>query len=215
MGNIKFDLKIPNDQLELGRSVKNNLFKNKIILSAISTHDGEEQIILDCFNELSKKYPNLVLCLVPRHPERFCLVFNLCKENKINVAKKSAIKSCDVLVGDTMGEIFFYLALSDIIFVGGSLVPTGGHNVVEPAALGLPIITGPYTHNFRKIIESFKANDAIFQLKEISELNNQIINLLENKELANKIGNNARTLVKKNSGAKERCLKIIHSMVDF
>lgn len=208
------------DQIARGKKIKNDLFKNKIVLTAISTHSGEEKIILNNFKQLVKKYPNLVLCIVPRHSHRFSNVFKVCAEYSPNIIKKTEIKNnnilnIDILLGDTMGEIFTYLALSDLVFVGGSLVPVGGHNVVEPAALGLPIITGPYTHNFRKIIEIFKTNNAIVQLENNSDLTNQIIKLLENKELFDKIKNNAHILVTQNSGAKKRIMKIIHGVVDF
>ena len=127
--------------------------ESRPIILAASTHRGEDEIILEAFAEIKSKLASVLLVLVPRHPERFNQVEALCSSNGMKVGRRSSGSiepSLDVLLGDTMGELISFFGSCDIAFVGGSLVPTGGHNIIEPAAWGVPILSGPhpvsYTH---------------------------------------------------------------------
>jgi 3-deoxy-D-manno-octulosonic-acid transferase len=124
---------------------------------AASTHEGEDEMLLDVFRQLCKQFSGCLLVLVPRHPERFESVAELCRHRGYNTVLRSERVPCtpetSVFVGDSMGELPLFYAASDVAFVGGSLVHHGGHNLLEPAALGIPVITGPNVFNFVEICE--------------------------------------------------------------
>lgn len=157
MGNIKFDQAVPEDQLVSGHELRARLGAARPVWVAASTHEGEEEVLLAAHVGLLRERPDALLILVPRHPQRFDATERLVEKCELALLRRSAIApgsaaaplaSVSVLLGDSMGEMFLYLAASDIAFVGGSLVPIGGHNVLEPAALGLPVLFGPHMHNF-------------------------------------------------------------------
>ncbi len=131
---------------------RERLSENRPVWIAASTHAGEDEQILEAFAQLRTHWPDLLLLLVPRHPERFDGVAALCQQRGFNVVRRSDQQPCDpetaVFLGDSMGELLLFYAAADLAFVGGSLVPTGGHNVLEPALLGLPVLFGPHMFNF-------------------------------------------------------------------
>ena len=155
-GNIKFDL-------SLNQTIKQNAqqllsdwrgVSERPILLAASTHRGEDEIILDAFGQIKEKLKgeidNPLLVLVPRHPERFNQVAELCSQvfSLPDAVVGDSVEAADILLGDTMGELMTFFGACDIAFVGGSLVATGGHNMIEPAAWGVPVLTGPHLFNF-------------------------------------------------------------------
>jgi 3-deoxy-D-manno-octulosonic-acid transferase len=151
MGNIKFDMSVPEEQLRRGRAFRDLLGAARPVWIAASTHEGEEQAVLDAHRALLGALPDAGLILVPRHPQRFDEVAKLVERSGLVSVRRSAgapDARTQVLLGDSMGEMFSYFAAADVAFVGGSLVPVGGHNVLEPAALGLPVLFGPHMHNF-------------------------------------------------------------------
>ena len=154
MGNIKFDLTIPADQVEAGAELRERFGAARPVWIAASTHEGEEVAALDAHRELRKHFPDAVLILVPRHPERFDGVADQVREAGLSVARRSQQEpaaDAAVYLADTMGELLMLFGACDVAFVGGSLVPVGGHNLLEPAAWEKPVLTGPHLHNFTAI----------------------------------------------------------------
>lgn len=166
-GNLKFDVKVNSDDITKGNQLRNKIGNNRPVWIAASTHKGEDEVILKSHKDLLKSFPSLMLILVPRHPERFNDVNQLINSFQLKSQRHSQneVISLDtqVYLGDTMGEMMMYLQASDVCFMGGSLLgdKVGGHNVLEPAILGKPIITGPSYYNFNNIVEELKKSSAI------------------------------------------------------
>ena len=201
-GSIKFDIDLPEEQIAAGIAWK-AAFSRKVLVAA-STHQGEDKIVLDAWRVIPHdQRPALIL--VPRHPERFESVYQLAKGYSDKVSKRSlttAASDIDIWIGDSLGEMFSYYAAADLAFVGGSFSGTGGHNPLEPAALGLPIIMGPSDYNFRSIITTLKSEGALMQVDEPSELAERIEALLgQDNHLMAQAG---MQVVEKNRGALER-----------
>jgi 3-deoxy-D-manno-octulosonic-acid transferase len=160
-GNIKFDIELPEDLQDKGAKLRSEQFGVRPVWMAASTHDGEEDQLLDAHARLRKSLPDAMLILVPRHPDRFSSVAANLSRRGIKYVTRTQGVHCtpdtEVFLGDTMGEVPLFYAASDIAFVGGTLVPVGGHNLLEPAALGLPIVTGPHLFNTEDIAEMFSS----------------------------------------------------------
>ena len=207
-GNIKFDLSLNSDlqlqAISLKESWRGN--SNRPILLAASTHDGEDEIILNGFNKIiasSEVMPLLVL--VPRHPERFSRVEELCKSEGYVVAKRTQceqdISKADILLGDTMGELMLFYGACDIAFVGGSMVPTGGHNMIEPATWGVPVISGPHLFNFSEASQLLLEGNAMVLCQDADSLAKQVLKLLQDDKLRNTMGESGRRITQQNRGA--------------
>lgn len=212
-GNIKFDIKLPYDLSEKAESLRRLLGANRLIWVVASTHEGEEEQILKAFAEIREIYPACLLLLVPRHPERFNKIAALCKRENYEVILRTENKRCSentaVFLGNTVGELLLFYACADVAFVGGSLVTIGGHNLLEPAALGLATITGPYMHNFVRITELLLNAKGLRQINNAKELADTVKELFGNKELRQQLGEHAKLVVEQNRGALERHLEII------
>lgn len=173
-GSVKYDATLDNVQLNQGRAVKASI--NRFTIVAASTHEGEEQMLIKAFEKLRDKYPELnpLMVLVPRHPERFESIKALIQKQKFSFGQRSKGESIDqdrqLYLGDSMGEMSFYYALADLAFVGGSLVPVGGHNPLEPASIGLPVLVGPYVRNFETICEEMVKLELLKTVNDESEL---------------------------------------------
>lgn len=212
-GNIKFDLQLPSYLQEAGAECREELGKDRLVWIAASTHEGEESILLEAYRTLKEAFPSLLLLLVPRHPDRFNRVAHLCEDKKLRVMRRSQKASMsediDVFLGDTMGELLLFYAASDVAFVGGSFVPVGGHNLLEPAALGLPIVTGPQLFNFVAISKMLQAAKGVTIVQNAAELIQQFTILFSDFSLRQKQGACAKEVVEKNRGALEKIVKII------
>ncbi|CAI8219088.1 MAG: 3-deoxy-D-manno-octulosonic acid transferase [Marinobacterium sp. xm-d-530] len=209
-GSIKFDIDLPQEQIEVGKAWK-AAFARKVLVAA-STHQGEDKILLDAWSAIPEDQ-RPVLILVPRHPERFDSVYQLAKAYSDNVGKRSlsqAGSSIEIWVGDSLGEMFSYYAAADLAFVGGSFSGTGGHNPLEPAAMGLPIIMGPSDYNFRSIISTLKNDGALIQVQDTSELTDHIENLLVQDN--HSISQAGIQVVENNRGALERLYQQVQSL---
>ncbi len=163
-GNIKSDIRISESTRAAGRTLRADLGVARPVLIAASTHAGEDEIVLDAFALLRAQHADAALILVPRHPERFDSVAALIRQRGFTLARRtgaSADRQTQVLLGDTMGELLALYCASDVAFVGGSLLPIGGHNLLEPAAVPMPILQGPYTHNFRALTRAFRRHHAV------------------------------------------------------
>jgi 3-deoxy-D-manno-octulosonic-acid transferase len=221
-GNIKFDINIPEDVKTKGQALR-KLFggNDRKIFVAASTHKGEEEKILAAFNKILQQMPTALLVLVPRHLERFDEVFVLCQKSGLATARFSHLndaaieESTQIVLGDVMGKLLFFYAASDIAFVGGSFVPIGGHNLLEPAALGIAILTGPSIENCKETVAMLlQANAAIVVNNEL-ELALQVIKLMQDDDLRNQYGKNAAEVVQQNRGVTEKTLGVINDLLSM
>jgi 3-deoxy-D-manno-octulosonic-acid transferase len=214
LGNIKFDITITNDVLSDGYALKNQLFKNRFVFLAASTHDGEEVLLFDAYKNLKKQIPELLLAIAPRHPERFAVVKLLAKNTNLKITSRTSNQPCenetDVFLIDTLGELKLFYATADIAFVGGSFAPIGGHNVLEPAAVGTPVLFGLEMRNFALIAEKILAAQAAIQCENIIELENKIIELYKQPELRNLLISNGKNFVAQNQGATEKIYNLLN-----
>ncbi|EKD70008.1 MAG: hypothetical protein ACD_46C00676G0004 [uncultured bacterium] len=215
-GNIKFDLTLPNNLAEQSAVLREQLGKEKFIWIAASTHSGEEEIILAAHKKIRVQHPESLLILVPRHIDRFDAVAKLC-EREFLLKRRSLAQVCDdqtsVYLADTMGELPLMYAVSDVAFVGGSLIPHGGHNILEPAALAKPIITGPHLFNFADINHLFVDADAFIKVNDNVSLAAAIILLIKNIDARNELGLRALEVIDANRGALQKQLHLINQVL--
>ncbi|MFT5450249.1 MAG: 3-deoxy-D-manno-octulosonic-acid transferase [Gammaproteobacteria bacterium] len=216
-GSVKFDLNIPASLREQAQVLRRDLGIERSVFIAASTHDGEDEQVLQAFSRLLQEMPRCLLVLVPRHPERFADAAALCRKRGFSTALRSRTPSdfttVDVYVGDSMGELPLLYAASDIAFVGGSLVPTGGHNMLEPAALGLPVLFGPHVFNFPDISRMLLDVGAAWQIEDARSLGEQAYALLKDANLRHNAGDAGRQFVHSNRGALARLMSLIDEQV--
>ncbi|MEE1890518.1 lipid IV(A) 3-deoxy-D-manno-octulosonic acid transferase [Pseudomonas carassii] len=209
-GSIKFDLKVDDQLLPRARALREQwAARQRPIWIAASTHDGEDALILEAHRELLKVHSDALLILVPRHPERFAAVHELCAGQFATVRRSTGdvvTAQTQVLLGDTMGELLFLYALADIAFVGGSLVATGGHNPLEPAALALPVLMGPHVFNFLEISAMLREAGALQQVDDAEGLAGAVRRLVELPQDARRMGEAGRAVMRANQGALQRLL---------
>ena len=213
-GSIKFDINLTTEQQQKIANLKQQWQLNRPVFIVASTHDGEDEIILKAFKQLLLQHPDLLLILVPRHPERFKTVEKLIKNNQFNYITRSSNQiptdQTQVVLGDTMGELLEFYSVADIAFIGGSLVDHGGHNPLEPALHHIPIISGQYFFNFKIICEQLIAANGMIICDSTAEALYLVVNnLLNNKTESQQIGENAYQVLKQNQGALDRLLGII------
>lgn len=217
IGNIKYDLNLPEGLVERGRELRQTWGAERPVLIAASTHNGEDEQILEAFARLRCTLPDLLLLLVPRHPERFAAVAGLCRRSGWRVAARSEQRSSaadiDIFLGDTLGELLLFYAGADVAFVGGSLVPTGGHNVLEPALLGLPVLFGPHMFNFAEISQRLLEAEAAFQIENVQELADHAERLFTDSALREAAGERGRAVVEANRGALAALMEIIETQL--
>ena len=188
------------------------------VFVAGSTMKGEEAMVLRVFRRLKTAQPAAVLVLAPRHPERFGEVVQLSQQEGFRTARRSdlpidAEPRADVVVLDTIGELATVYQLGTVVFVGGSLVPTGGHNVLEPAVFGRPVVFGPHMQNFAEIAAAFLANGAGVQVSDEGALEDQVLGLMTDPVRRARLGAAARALVEANRGAKEKTLAVLDGLL--
>jgi 3-deoxy-D-manno-octulosonic-acid transferase len=216
MGNIKFDVDDDDEAMTRGQELRAALFGDRPVWIAASTHEGEEQLVLEAHRDLRTRHPNLLLVLVPRHPERFSSVRDLVEKQGFNVVARtesSPAGDADVFLCDTMGEVPLFYAASDVAFVAGSLVPIGGHNLLEPASLGVPIITGPHNFNAQDIADLFVEMGACRRVADTGELVDVVSELLSDPEQAERLGNAGHKVLQDNRGALERLLVLLEPLL--
>ena len=217
-GNIKFDIELPDDLLARGEELRSSHFGSRPVWVAASTHDREEELVLQAHELLMERLPDALLVLVPRHPERFPAVASLLERRGISYVARTMGRACraetTVFLGDTMGELPLFYAAGDLAFVGGTLIPVGGHNLLEPAALGRPIITGPYLFNTEEIAEMFTSVGASLVVHDPGELAQALFRLFSDPEAARDIGNKGREIVRRNKGSLEHFLQLLEPLVE-
>ena len=210
VGNLKFDSN-EKDNPNTTQSLQQMIGQRRVVVFA-STREGEEKKIIQSYVNLKDKFDALLI-IVPRHPQRFDEVFNLIVDSGLKVKRRSDGLGCDesiqVLLGDSMGELLSYYSVCDIAFIGGSLIDTGGQNMLEAAAASKPILFGPSVFNFEKIAQLFLEKDAAIQVGDADDLMKTISALLLDDTKRQKLGENAKNSFEKNRGAVDRLLKLI------
>lgn len=209
-GSIKFDIEIAPTVLEQGRQLREELGLDRPVWIAASTHEGEDTILLDAHHALLKHFPNALLILVPRHPERFNTVFKLCIQQGFMTHRRTSSSTIapesQIYLGDTMGELLTLISAADICFMGGSLIgeKVGGHNLLEPAALGKPLLNGLSYYNFNEIMHMLQDNGAVSICENASQITDNLQLLWATPKLMQQKGMNAQNVVQQNRGAISR-----------
>lgn len=216
-GNTKFDVRLPASLSEEAQVLRRSFGVDRGVWIAASTHDGEERQVLQAFEHVRRVFPDSLLVLVPRHPERAASVATLARKFGHDTAMRSDSRaSCthiSVFVGDTMGELPLFYAASDVAFVGGSLVPEGGHNMLEPAALGIPVIFGPDVHDVAEISERLIEAGAGRKVHDKSELSAAVVEYMQDANLRHVAGQRGREFVKENRGALNLVMEIVDQLM--
>ncbi len=210
-GSIKFDLKIDDELLQRAAELRRQWqAEQRPVWIAASTHAGEDEIVLAAHRQLLATRSDALLILVPRHPERFNSVHELCLAQGLTTRRRSTAEtvqaSDQVLLGDTMGELLFLYALADIAFVGGSLVANGGHNLLEPAALGKPVLSGPHLFNFLEIAAQLREAGALSEVENAVQLADRVATLLNEPSEMRSMSQAGLSVLKANQGALQRLL---------
>lgn len=216
-GNLKFDLQLAGDLPEQAHALREQLGVDRFTWIAASTHEGEEEMILKAHQQLRQQVPNALLILVPRHPDRFDTVARLSAEVFLT-ARRSQQEECTpdtaVYLGDTMGELMLLYAASDVAFVGGSLIARGGHNILEPAALGKPVLSGPHVFNFKEICALFSKDNALLTVNNVNELTQNLISLAKDVQEREQLGQRVLQIVANNRGALHKQLNEIRKVIN-
>ena len=220
-GNLKFDIAPPPAMLELGKQLRAQFGSSRRVFLAASTRDGEEALLLDALEQVH--IPGLLMVIVPRHPQRFSQVAALLEQRGIPFRRRSEIGkagepqnrevAADIkaVLGDSMGEMFAYYAAADLAFVGGSLLPYGGQNLIEACAAGAPVVVGPHTHNFAEATRLAVAAGAAAQVQDNGGLVMELQRLLDNPDALCKMQRRCAGFVEANRGATEKSLLVILS----
>jgi 3-deoxy-D-manno-octulosonic-acid transferase len=219
-GSIKFELSLPASLIESAEVLRRTWGADRPVWLAASTHDGEDEPLLQAHAELRRqaRFANALLVLVPRHPERFSAVVKLCRRHGLNTAQRSLVPgmldpAAEVLVGDTMGELQLFYAAADVAFVGGSLVATGGHNLLEASAVGKPVVFGPHMFNFTEIAAMTIERGAGVQVRTAAELAPAIGDFLGNANRRFGAGEAGRRMVEENRGALVHTVNLIEKLL--
>ncbi|MGR5349253.1 lipid IV(A) 3-deoxy-D-manno-octulosonic acid transferase [Vibrio mediterranei] len=213
-GSLKFDISVNDKDIEAGKKLRDEIGQRPVWIAA-STHEGEDEQLLDAQQNLLEQNPNALMIIVPRHPERFTKVFKLIKQRGFKTisrtSKEPITSATQVYLADTMGEMILLLAASDVCFMGGSLLgdKVGGHNVLEPAAAGTALIMGPSYYNFSNIVSELKRKEAIIIAKEANNIAQNIVNLFNNGAKMNQMIFSAKNLYQSNAGAVDKSISLI------
>lgn len=211
-GSVKFDMQIPAGIQERGNELRSQWGGERRVLALASGHAGEDELLLDLLPQLQQHCPDLLLLLIPRHPERFDAVTNAAHSRGLRVRRRSqgvAGTDTQVYVADCMGEMLLLLAAADLVLVGGSLIARGGHNPIEPAALGKATLTGPHYFNFAVIVERLQASGALAVVSDQPQtLAAQLLHYLDDPQLRRQMGDSGQQVVEDNRGAVKRLTEI-------
>lgn len=219
IGSLKFDIVIENQIKQKGQKIRAAYPPNRLIWIAASTHLEDDIEILNAYEVLKKTHPQLLLVIVPRHPERFQSTAQSCRDKGFITQLRSRTKldqinaNTDVFMVDTMGEMLEFYAASDIAFVGGSISDIGGHNVLEAAVFSLPILVGPNTHNFAEIVQLLASCGGSFTVRHSAEIITQMNKLIESPRLRRQMGGQAEALLAKHRGAVDLTMQMIDSIM--
>ena len=215
MGNLKFEMQLPDDFPARTRSLKDRLGPERHIWVAGSTHEGEDAQLLAAHRRVQESCAGALLVIAPRHPERADEISALCRKSGINFQLASGLASpagnVQVLIVDTLGELVYFYGVALVAFVGGSLVPAGGHNPVEPILAGAPVITGPNTDNFKNVYQDMIRSDAVRMIETGQALADLICEWFSDTEQRRNVVEAGLRLVEKNRGALQHCLQLVEN----
>jgi 3-deoxy-D-manno-octulosonic-acid transferase len=216
-GNMKFDLRVPPSLTEQGELIRTAWGTQRLVLVGGSTHEDDEHALLAAFSRLLPDFPEALLVLVPRHPERFARAAQLARQAGLTVSLRSSGMSCPAttqcFVVDAMGELLRFYAACDVAFVGGSVEKIGGHNVLEPAALAKPVLFGSHTENFAEITERLQECGAAHRVGDATALESSLRELFRQPEKRDRMGRAGFELVRNGQGAVGRTLDMIDSVL--
>jgi len=214
-GNLKFDVKAP-AETALSRALRQSITTDQRVLVFGSTVEGEEPLLVPCFKKVFSDFPQALIVLAPRHPERFDSVADLLRELGISFWRRSSWSSSPlgggVLLLDTIGELASIYSIADLAFVGGSLVPRGGHNILEPAQFAKPILIGPHYENFREIVRAFLARDAV-RIVSAEQLTDAVLKLLRSPQEAVQLGSRGWSVVESGRGSTHRTVTSLRELL--
>jgi 3-deoxy-D-manno-octulosonic-acid transferase len=215
-GSIKFDVTPPAEMLQRGALLRAQFGQRKVLACA-NTRDGEETLILDAL--LAVNRPDILLMIVPRHPQRFDDVAQMVRARGLSLARRSTAGNTSldadvrVFLGDSMGEMFAYYSASDLAFVGGSLLPLGGHNLIEASAVGKPVLVGPHTFNFADAAENAIAAGGAIRVANAASLWQQAIRLLDDDAARHVMGLKAQHFAQQHGGATRRTMSLLMPLI--
>lgn len=216
MGNLKFDIAPPPSMLKLGATLRTSFGAARPVFLAASTRDGEEALLLDALSGMTT--PNLLTIIVPRHPQRFAIVAQLLKTRGIRFQRRSAnqpiLPETQIVLGDSMGELFAYYAACDVAFIGGSLLPYGGQNLIEAASLGKPVLIGMHTYNFAEATELAVAEGAAVRVEDGAELVRELEKLLQDAAYRAAIAQAGLRFSQQHRGATARLVGLVAPYLD-
>jgi len=217
-GNIKYDIEWNEEQVKESERLRSSWFGSRKVIVAGSTHPGEEPLLLSAYKVVRERFPGSILVLVPRHPERGRSVYELCKAEGFSTQLMSAIQHFthedDILVIDRVGELRRFYGAAQVAYIGGSLVPHGGQNPLEPLVARIPVIFGPYMSNFKEIRQLILEVKAGVEVHSASELASELIYLLESPAEASRMGDRGETMVRHNQGAVTRIYQLIAELLN-
>ncbi len=217
-GNLKFEHEVRDVSSDTVKKLKGslNITEDKDIIIAGSTHRGEDEEVIKAYLTISKAIRELPLLIIaPRHLDRLHEIEDILKRYNLSFIRKTMIKKGEalskypVILLDTIGELSTLYSIASVVFVGGSLVPVGGHNILEPALYKKPILFGPYMHNFKEIAEGFKNKKAAIEIPNSDEMAKEIINILSNPDIGKELGERGFSVVVENRGALKKSIKLI------
>lgn len=216
-GNLKYDLRLDRGLVEQGRELRSHFSGLSFVWVGASTREGEEEQLLRAHASVLEKHPDALLILVPRHPERFAEAAQMCHKQGFSLHRRSEglvpAKRPSVYLGDSMGELPLYYAAADLAFVGGSLVPVGGHNPLEPAALKLPVLMGPHVFNFAEIAGMLASQEGLIHVRNDSELAEVLLRLIPDRESRRETGEKAGAVVEQNQGAVDCVISCLNQLL--
>jgi 3-deoxy-D-manno-octulosonic-acid transferase len=221
IGNIKLDVDPPPAQLDAGQVLRRRLGRTRPVWIAASTHEGEEATAMLAHAQVLKRFGDAVLILVPRHPQRFAELWKWLTTSGLRMVPRSALhddgqpgdlRDVQVLFGDSMGEMFRYLGAADVAFVGGSLAKVGGHNVLEPAGLGLPVLFGPHMSNFQAARTLLLDAGAAREIVDADSLAAAVIELFTDPARRAAMGTAGQAAIAANRGALQRLLALVDAL---
>lgn len=214
-GNIKFDLHPADLKYEEIKKLKERLKikEGSLVFVAGSTHYDEEEKIISVYLELLKRFKNLILIIAPRHIERTKEIENILKRHSLKYSLLTAVEENSlVILVNTIGELFLIYHIADVVFVGGSLVKKGGHNILEPLYLGKPVLFGPYMENFREIVEIVEEKNAGIKVNDEKELEKEIEKLLTDRKKREEMEISGKNIFSENQGALQRNIELIKKL---
>ncbi|MCE0491997.1 lipid IV(A) 3-deoxy-D-manno-octulosonic acid transferase [Pantoea sp. Mb-10] len=212
-GSLKFDISVTPELAAKALTLRRQWASRRPVWIATSTHDGEEALVLDVHRRLLQSFPDLLLILVPRHPERFKDACDLTQKRGFSFTLRSSgeipSSATQVVIGDTMGELMLLYGIADLAFVGGSLVERGGHNPLEPAAHAIPVLMGPHTWNFKDICAKLQQAEGLITVTDAASLEKEVVNLLNDDDYRRYYGRHAVEVLHQNQGALQRLLQLL------